>query len=107
MNNKAEKKHKFLVQNIFKGLVNEPDDFTPTILYFNEHDFTIVLQRVKEYGIGVYGIEVTLNGEYNGVKVVEDYNTTPEDFRWYTAAFNKLRAKNPDFRYSASYQVQL
>lgn len=102
-----EEKFKFLVDNIYKDLVNDLDKDTPTILYFNEKDFAKILQRVKELGIGIFGIEVALKGLYNGVELVEDYNTTPTDFLWYTAAFEKLRKQNSDFRYSASYQVQL
>ena len=98
---------KFLVDNIYKDLVHDLDRDTPTILYFSEDDFTIVLDRVKEFGIGIYGIEVSLKGEYFGVEVFEDYQTTPNDFKWYTAAFEKLKSKNSELRYSASYQVQL
>lgn len=101
-----EEKFNYLLNDIFKDLVYDLDECAPTIFFFNEKDFTIVLERVKKYGVGVYGIEVILNGEYFGVEVFEDYDASPEDSNWYTAAFTKFKSRNLDLRYSASYQVQ-
>lgn len=100
-----EEKFTYLMNNIFKDLVYDLDECTPTIIYFNDRDFAKVLQSVEENGLGVFGIETILNGEYFSVEVFEDYQTNPYDSNWYTAAFNKLKSKNSELRYSASYCI--
>ncbi|MFN0290027.1 hypothetical protein [Pedobacter helvus] len=99
-------KFNYLVTNVYKDIVHEIDEFSPTIVYFNEGDFEKVLLRVEQLGIGIYGIETLLNGEYYSVEVFEDYKTMPEDSKWYTAAFNKFKNWNLDLRYSASYSLE-
>ena len=52
------KKEKYLIENIFKELKNLNYGFdVKTIWYFSESDFEIVLNRIDELGLGIYGIE--------------------------------------------------
>ena len=99
-------KHAYLNANIFNGLTNLNDGFdVPSISYFNEEQFQIVLERVKEKGIGIYGIEPWKNGEYFDLDTFEDYKTYPQDPEWYFTAFNKFKQTGEDLQYSASYYV--
>ena len=52
------KKEKYLNENIFIGLKNLNDGFdAKTIYYFSETDFEIVLNRIDQLGLGIWGIE--------------------------------------------------
>ncbi|WP_316849635.1 hypothetical protein [Pedobacter agri] len=98
-------KHKFLNKHIFFGLNKIPNVETSSMVSFNEEDFAIVLKRVKEHKIGIYGIEVSFDSEFYSIKTHEEYSTFPQDAEWYTAAFKSLKEYQLDLRYSASYYI--
>jgi len=98
-------KHIYLNKHIFYGLKKNPDVETSSMVTFDEADFSIVLERVHSNRIGIYGIEVSLDGQYYGIKTHEEYSTFPQDQEWITAAFEYFKSLNLNLRYSASYYV--
>src|SRR6185436_12839983 len=83
---------RFLTEKIFYGLKNLNDGFdAPTIKYFSTNDFETVLQRIKELGLGVYGIEPWKNQEFYRVETFEQYTNDPTDYNWYLKAFEDFR----------------
>jgi hypothetical protein len=110
--NKKSKEHismekeQYLDQYVFYDLTIVNDGFdSETIKYFDKHDFEIVLDRIEKHRLGIYGIEAWQNGEYDGVKVFEDYNCKPTDPRWYRKAFEKFVALGEELQFSATYYV--
>ena len=98
----------FLDKHIFQGLTNLNDGFdSESIKYFSELEFEVVLKRVEEFGLGIYGIEPWLSGEYYDVYIHEDYNLDSKDPKWYKSAFEKFKKEEKKLQYSASYEVPL
>ena len=100
------RKLKFLDKHIFYGLRNLNNGFdAASIKYFNGKDFKIVLDRVEQHGLGIYGIEPWKNDEFFWVKTVSDdiYNCTGP--RWYSKAFEEFLAQDDDLQYAASYYI--
>ena len=106
MKNLEFKKEEFLRSKIFFELKNLNDGFdSESIYYFSESDFDIVLNRVEKNGIGIYGIEPWLNGDFYAVKVHEQLNAEPNNPSWYREAFSEFKKSGKNLQYSASYQV--
>ncbi|WP_105072071.1 hypothetical protein [Nonlabens arenilitoris] len=100
------KKEEFLKSKIFFGLKNLNDGFdSESIYYFTESDFEIVLNRVKKNGIGIYGIEPWLNGDFYNVRVHEQLNAEPNDPKWYREAFSEFKKRGKNLQYSATYEI--
>lgn len=100
------KKEKFLKSKIFIGLKNLNDGFdSDSIYYFSESDFEIVMNRVEENGIGIYGIEPWLNGDFYSVRVHEQLNAEPNDSNWYREVFSEFKKSGKNLQYSATYNV--
>ncbi|WP_316849058.1 hypothetical protein [Pedobacter agri] len=100
------KKAAYLEREVFAHLENLNDGFdAPSIQYFSEQDFQRVLERVQELGLGIYGIEPFLNGEYFGVAVYEEYGMSSTDSNWYMSAFERFKQSGEELQYSASYDV--
>lgn len=100
------KKQVFLKNNVFQGLNNLNDGFdTESIFYFSEPDFEIVLNRVEQLKLEVFGIEPWFKNEYYDVKSYEEFDLTPDNPNWYRKAFDEFKLKNIDLQYSASYGV--
>ena len=96
----------YLVNNIYKGLKNLNNGFDSYyIYYFSESDFEILLDRVEEHNISIFGIEPWLDGAYYDVTTYEEYNTAGNDPKWYKKAFSEFRAKEKNLMYAASYKV--
>ena len=96
----------YLKTNVFNGLENLNDGFdSELIYYFSEYDFGIVLDRVEENGIAIFGIEPWLNGDFYDVLNYEDYNTRANDPKWYRKAFAEFKNRGKNLMYSASYRV--
>jgi hypothetical protein len=100
------KKEEFLKTKIFFGLKNLNDGFdSESIYYFSESDFNIVLNRVEKHGIGIYGIEPWLNGDFYNVRVHEQLNAEPNDPNWYREAFSEFKKSGKNLHYSATYEI--
>jgi len=100
------KKEKYLIENIFKELKNLNDGFdVKTIWYFSESDFEIVLNRIDELGLGIYGIEPWINGEYFDVKSCEEYGLKSSNSNWYRKAFNEFKSTGEKLLYAATYDL--
>jgi hypothetical protein len=57
LNEEIEIQQEFLEAQVFAGLKNLNTGFdSPTIWYFTKEDFEIVLNRVENFGIGIFGI---------------------------------------------------
>jgi hypothetical protein len=88
---------------VFYGMTNLNKGFDAEgIKYFSESDFEIVLNRVKELGLGIKGIEPWKNQEYYGVEVFEDNAKDPTDSNWYFESFKRFKSKR---EYSATYFI--
>ena len=99
-------KQEFLKSKIFFGLKNLNDRFdSESIHYFSESDFQVMLDRVEKNGIGIYGIEPWLNGDFYDVLSYEDYKTVANNPKWYNKAFSEFKRRRKNLMYSASYQV--
>ncbi|WP_298537647.1 hypothetical protein [uncultured Algibacter sp.] len=100
------KELEYLKANVFKGLENLNDGFdSESIYYFSESDFEIVLDRVEKNGLGIYGIEPWIDGDFYGVLIVEDFDTIATDPKWYRKAFTEFKASGKELLYAASYEV--
>jgi hypothetical protein len=100
------KELEYLKTNVFNGLKNLNDGFdSESIYYFSESDFEIVLNRVEKKGIGIFGIEPWLDGDYYGVMVVEDFETLATDPNWYRKALSEFKKSGKKLMYSASYEM--
>lgn len=100
-------KFKFLDKYIFLGLSNLNNGFeAQTVFYFSETDFQKVLDRVKQYGIGIYWIEPWQNGAFYDVLGYEEFSNNPSDSNWYLEAFQKFKKAGDILQYSATYLVQ-
>jgi len=96
----------YLNNYIFFGLKNLNTGFdVMSIAYFSEADFEIVLQRVKKYGLGIYGIEPWKNGEYFDVLCYESFSDGATDHNWYMQAFEKFKNTGEQLQYSATYFI--
>jgi hypothetical protein len=100
-------KYNFLDKYIFYGLSNLNNGFdAPSIFYFSETEFQKVLNRVKHYEIGIFGIETWKNGEFYDVMGYEEFSSNPSDSHWYLDAFQKFKQAGEILQYSATYFVQ-
>lgn len=96
----------FLDSHVFKGLKNLNDGFDAAgIKYFNSREFKIVLDRVEELGLGIYGIEPWKDGEFFGVETFEDSGFSHTDSKWFRKAFEKFLAMDSNLQYAASYYI--
>jgi hypothetical protein len=108
--NKEEERFKrekeFLDKNVFLGLTNLNDGFdSPDVKYFSEHDFEIVIQRVKKLGLGIYGIEPWKDGDFYGVQIHEQVTDDPADANWYEEAFQDFKKTGEKLQYAATYYI--
>ncbi|PID90608.1 MAG: hypothetical protein CSA97_02040 [Bacteroidetes bacterium] len=96
----------YLARYIFYGLQNRNQgEDAPAIYHFSSEDFHLVLDRVEERGIGIYGIEVWRNGAFYDVITCEDMATKPSDPSWYRVAYEAFRREDSPFCYTASFHV--
>jgi hypothetical protein len=101
-----KKEHEYLDKYVFYGLKNLNDGFdAPSIKYFSEEDFAVVLNRVKDLGLGIWGIEPWKNGEYYAVVTCESETNDPTDFNWYMKVFEDFKNHNEPLQYSATYII--
>lgn len=99
-------KFEYLIANVFNGLENLNSGFdSESIYYFSESDFEIVLNRIEKNGIGIFGIEPWLNGEFYDVMVFDDFNTTANDPKWYRKAFEEFKRSGKKLLYAGSYDI--
>jgi len=96
----------FLQQHVFTDLKNLNDGFDQEdIQYFSESDFETVLQRAEHFGIGIYEIKPSLNGEAYKVSGHLDHKKKATDPRWFKKAFLTFKTGQAGLIYSATYKV--
>jgi len=106
LKDRLKKKGAYLDKHVFYGLTNLNDGFDAmSIKYFSETDFKIVLDRVKEFGIGITGIEPWKDGEFYDVMIYEMVTNNPADPEWYLKAFEDFKKDDKNLQYAASYSV--
>ncbi len=99
-------KTEFLEKNIFQNLKNINDGFdSDAIHYFSESDFESVLERIEQFGIGIYEMKPRQEEDFLDVKVNEDYRKKATDPKWYKKAFSDFKKQQANMKYSASYKV--
>lgn len=103
------RQREFLDTYIFKGLTDLNNGFdVEEIKYFSKQDFEVVLNRVEEYGLEIYGIELWKDWEYFGTKNFDFHypnHTDAADPQWYRHAFNDLVTEEGNLQLSASYGI--
>lgn len=98
--------NEFLEKNVFQGLKKLNGGLNDkSVAFFSESDFAIVLERVEYFGIGMYGIEPSLNGEVYDVMTNEDLKKKATDPRWYKKAFQTFKLRQSGLLYAATYKV--
>jgi hypothetical protein len=98
-----KRKQTYLKEHVFHGLTNLNTGFdVPSIYYFSEVDFHVVLERVQALGLGIPGIEPWLAGEFFDVAC---NNEDCFDPKWYWACFEKFKSLNLPLQYAASFDV--
>ena len=96
----------FLEQQVFTDLKNLNDGFDQEdIQYFSESDFEIVLQQAEHFGISIYEIKTSLNGEPYEVSGHLDHKKKATDPRWFKKAFLTFKTGQAGLLYSATYKV--
>lgn len=101
-----QKEKEFLDKHVFVGLRNLNDGFDSVdCKYFSMDDFEIILKRVKDLGLGIYGIEPWKDGEFYEVHVHEQLNADPSDSNWYEEAFSDFKNTGDKLQFSASYYI--
>ncbi len=99
-------KTEFFNQNIFQNLANLNKDFDSNpVFYFSEADFEKVLDRIEQFGIGVYKIEARLKEAPFDMKSNEDYRKKATDPKWYKRAFYEFKKRQVNLEYTATYKV--
>ena len=100
-------KKQYLEKNIYYGLTNLNTGWdAPSIFYFTESEFKIVLERIEKLGLGVNGIEPwDMDNHYFDSKVFEEYSTVSTNSDWYNKAFSEFIKTGEELQYSASYYV--
>ncbi|WP_061248613.1 hypothetical protein [Leptospira noguchii] len=93
----------FLDQNVFHDLHNLNDGFDAhDIKYFSTEEFMKVMDRCEKFGIILLGIEPWPNGEFEGVKVREEYPHLDAS-NWHRTAFKEFLKEGVTSHFSASY----
>lgn len=106
MEDNQDKQGTYLDKKVFYGLTDLNNGFdAPSIKYFSAADFETVLNRVKEQGLGIIGIEPWKNGEFYDAVSYEEFTDHPADPGWYLMAFKSFRKRNENLQYSVSYFV--
>jgi hypothetical protein len=99
-------KEEFLDRFIFYRLINLNDGFdAASIKYFSANDFEIVLNRAKEFGIEILGIEPWKDGAFYDAATFEDTGMAAANPSWYFTAFEKFKEKDSNLQYAGSYDV--
>jgi hypothetical protein len=99
-------KRKFLEKYVFYDLQNLNDGFdSHFIYYFTESEFKIVLNRIQDMGLGIYGLEPWKGGEFFWVETYEEVTTDPKDSNWYFESFERFKNMDNNLQFSATYQV--
>lgn len=100
-------KNEYLEKNVYHGLANLNTGWdAPSIYYFNQVEFGILLSTVEKLGLGIYGIEpFDFDNHFFDVKLYNDYTKDPSDPKWYKKAFEEFKATGKALQYSASYYI--
>ena len=101
-----EQQVEYLDKHIFCGLTDLNNGFDVYInRYFSEAEFRIVLDRVEKAGLGIFGIEPWIDGEFYDVWTCEDFNDDPTNPLWYRLAFEEFVSRGLELQYLATYFV--
>ena len=101
-----ELEDRFLDRYIFYGLTNLNTGFdVDSIKYYSEKDFKIILERCEKAGIGIFGIEPWLDGEFYDVITKEELDADADDPVWYNLAFEEFAGRGIELQYSATYHI--
>ena len=96
-------------KHVFYGLTKLNDGFDkPSIKYFSEKDFEVVLERVKTLGFGIYGIDTFRFFEdkrYYSCDFFEIHTSNPADATWYMTCFENFKKRGDNIVYAASYFI--
>ena len=99
------KQEDFLEQKVFVGLTNKNKDKNSTDFYFSEEEFPEVLKHAEHFGISIYDIKTTLDGNIYETVNHESFRKKATDSNWYNREFKNLKRKQEGLLYSATYKV--
>lgn len=96
----------FLEKHVYTDMKNMNDGFDQeSELYFSESDFEKVLQKAEHYGIGLFSIKTSLEGEPHATTLHDEHKKKATDPNWYKKAFKTFRMGQTGLLYSATYKV--
>ncbi|MFC4632584.1 hypothetical protein ACFO3O_01620 [Dokdonia ponticola] len=99
-------KNEFLEKHIFTDLQNLNTFVEADGVYtFSEANFATVLERVAHFGIGIYAIETSTNGDVFDTKTNEDYKKKVTDPKWYKRAYIDFKKRQANLNYTATYRI--
>ena len=99
-------KNEFLEKHIFTDLQNLNTFVEADGVYtFSEAHFATVLERIEHFGIGIYAIETSSNGDVQDTKTNEDYKKKVTDPKWYKKAFSDFKKHQADLQYTATFRI--
>ncbi|MDW5287614.1 hypothetical protein [Formosa sp. PL04] len=93
----------FLEQNVFTGLTKNNENNGEC--YFSEEDFSEVLKQCEHFGIAIYDIKATINGEDHKTINHDMFRKKATDVNWYKREFSHLKREQEDMQYAATYKV--
>ncbi|WP_299777435.1 hypothetical protein [uncultured Formosa sp.] len=92
----------FLEKSVFTGLQKNEENNDS---YFSEEDFSEVLKQCEHFGIAVYEIKTTLDGEAFKTINHETFRKKATDVNWYNREFSHLKREQEGLQYAATYKV--
>lgn len=95
----------FLAQKVFIGLTNKNEDENSSEFYFSEDDFAEVLKHAEYFGMSIYDINTTLNGEVFKSTNHETFRKKATDSSWYNKEFKHLRLTQTGLLYNVKCKV--
>ncbi|QDO92718.1 hypothetical protein FNB79_01585 [Formosa sediminum] len=92
----------FLEKNVFTGLQKNEEH---NDCYFSEEDFSEVLKQCEHFGIAVYDIKTTLNGDAHKTINHDSFRKKATDVNWYKREYSHLKHEQAGLLYAATYKV--
>ncbi|NIJ45226.1 hypothetical protein FHR24_001665 [Wenyingzhuangia heitensis] len=95
----------FLDENVFITESGTTINNDTTTLYFSEEAFAEILNKAEHYGVSIYDIKSTLNGEAGKSANHERYKKKATDSTWYRGVFKSFKNDQKGYLYAATYKV--
>ncbi|NJB84095.1 hypothetical protein [Wenyingzhuangia aestuarii] len=95
----------FLDENVFRTQPSQTFHNDANTLYFSEEGFSEILNKAEHYGIAIYEIKSTLDGEAGKSAHHEKFKKKATDPNWYKGVFKSFKNDQKGYAYAATYKV--